>query len=195
MRTFITALLVLLVAMPSVAANFEEERAKLRRIGRIFEESVAQRDLKKFQAELAPEFVGTLVDNRVVNRESITEFWDWAWGLIGPKGQWTVQVLPEPAHTKFFGDIAVTHGSAKDHIITEKGGEWRFTWNWTAIFKKTDDGWKLVAGHGSMDPLNNVFVKAEARWIKMLFGGGGALLGLVVGSAAIVLLRRRRWRA
>ena len=45
-----------------------------------------------------------------------------------------------------------------------------------------------------MDPLGNVFVKAELGWMKVLFCGGGLVVGLVVGGGAMALLRRRRGR-
>lgn len=193
MRSTLTVTLLLLVTLagPALAADErDEDRKALRAIAKTFEDSVRQRDLSKFQATLDPAFVGVMVTNEVVDRSSITGFWQWAWGLIGPNGAWTIEVTPKPA--TFYGDIAVAHGTALDHIVTEKGREWNFSWNWTAVFKKTGNEWKLVAGHGSMNPLRNVFVTADAMWGKILFGGGGLLVGLLAGGGAMFLLRRRR---
>jgi ketosteroid isomerase-like protein len=189
----VTLLLLLTLAGPVAADERDEDRKALRAIAKTFEESVRQRDLSRFQATLDPSFVGVMVTSEFVDRNSIRNFWDWAWGLIGPKGTWTIEITPKPA--VFYGDIAFAHGTGIDHIVTEKGREWRLVWNWTAVFKKTGNGWKLVAGHGSMDPLRNVFVKAEEMWAKVLFGGGGLVVGLIVGGGAALLLRQRRGAA
>jgi len=190
MRAMTVMIVVLALAGAAVAQEREQDRQALRAIAKTFEESVRQRDISRFQATLDPTFAGVMVTNEVVDRQSIRKFWDWAWGLIGPKGTWTIEITPEPA--TFFGDLAVAHGVGRDHIVTEQGREWRFTWNWTAVFRKVGDEWKLVAGHGSMDPLGNVFVKAEVRWIRRLFGASGLVVGLVVGGGAAFLLGRRR---
>ncbi len=189
MRTWL-ALVLLLGLATSAAADSEEDKQALRALARTFEEAIRQRDLGRFQAVLDPAFTGVVVTGEVVDRASIKNFWDWAWGLIGPKGTWTVTVNPEP--TTFFGDIAVARGSATDRIVTEGGRQWQFSWNWTAVIRKTDRGWKVVAAQGSMDPLGNVFVRAELEWTRILFGVGGVLAGLVVGAGAVFLARRRR---
>lgn len=190
MKTLIAVLLVLTLAVPALAADgSEEDKQALRSIARLFEQAVGQRDLGKFQAVLAPEFSGTLVTDEVVNRASIARFWDWVWGLIGPKGTWEVKI--EPDDTMFFGDIAVARGVARDHIVTERGRDYRFQWHWTLVLQKRDGEWKAIAGHGSMDPLGNPFIKVEQTWIKILFGGGGLVAGLVVGVGGARLLRRR----
>ncbi len=190
MTRIVVVMLVVTLASPCVASAQEADRQALRAVAKTFEDALRQRDLSRFQAVLAPEFAGVMVTNEAVNRDSIKKFWDWAWGLIGPKGTWTTQVTPEPA--TFYGDLAVARGTARDHIVTERGGEWRFTWNWTAVFKRTGAEWKLIAGHGSMDPLSNTFVQAELKGVRLLFGGGGLVVGLVAGAGATLLLRRRR---
>ena len=191
MKALMTALLVLMLASPVAAADgSQEDQEALRSLARLFEQAVAQRDLKRFQAVLPPEFVGTLVTDEVVNRESLAKFWDWVWGLIGAKGRWEVKVEPEP--TMFFGDIAVARGAANDHIVTESGRDYRYSWHWTLVLQKRDGQWKPLVGHGSIDPLGNPFVKVEQAWLKTLYGGGGLVLGLVVGAGGVLLLRRRR---
>jgi len=192
MKVLAAMIVVLALASAAVAQEREQDRQALRAIAKTFEESVKQRDLTRFQATLDSSFAGFMVTNERVDRQSITRFWEWAWGLIGPKGTWTIEIVPEPA--TFFGDLAVARGVGRDHIVTEGGRQWRFNWHWTAVFRKVGDEWKLISGHGSMDPLTNVFVKAEIWWVKLLFGGGGLVVGLVVGVGALVLLRRRRSR-
>ena len=190
MNVLITTLLVLFLAAPAVAADgSEEDKQALRAMARIFEQAVGQRDLKKFQDVLAPEFTGTLVTDEVVNRESIAGFWNWVWGLIGPKGHWEVKI--EPEDTLFFGDLAIARGLANDHIVTESGRDYRFKWHWTLVLHKREGQWKAIAGHGSMDPLNNPFLTLEQMWLNLLFGGGGLLVGVVVGVGGTLLLRRR----
>jgi Domain of unknown function (DUF4440) len=191
MRALVAAILALTLAVPAAAADgSEEDKQALRSMARLFEQAVAQRDLKKFQDVLAPEFVGTLVTDEVVTRDSMVKFWNWVWSLIGAKGQWQVKIDPEP--TLFFGDIAVARGVANDHIVTESGRDYRFNWHWTVVLQKREGQWKPVAGHGSMDPLDNPFIKVEQTWMKILFGGGGLVVGLVIGAAATLLFRRGR---
>ena len=191
MNVLITALFILALAAPAAAADgSEEDKQALRGMARLFEQAVGQRDLKRFQAALAPEFTGTLVTDEVVNRDSMAKFWDWAWGLIGPKGQWEVKI--EPDDTLFFGDIAVARGLANDRIVTERGQDYRFKWHWTLVLQKREGQWKAIAGHGSMDPLRNPFITVEQSWLKMLFGGGGHAAGLLVGVVGTQLVRRRR---
>jgi ketosteroid isomerase-like protein len=189
MRIWLALVLLLCLALPA-AAETEEDKEALRAIARTFEQAVQQRDLARFQAALDPTFTGVIVTGEFVDRNSIKNFWEWAWGLIGPKGTWVVEVAPEP--TAFFGDIALARGTATDRIKTEGGREWQFRWNWTAVLRKTGDGWKVLTGQGTMDPLGNVFVRAEVQWTRILFGGGGLLLGLVVGAGGMWLARRRR---
>ena len=191
MRALIAALLAVTLAAPVAAADgSEEDKEALRAMARLFEQAVAQHDLRKFQDVLAPEFVATLVTDEVVTRESMVKFWDWVWGLIGPKGQWQVKIEPEP--TLFFGDIAVARGVANDHIVDARGRDYRFNWHWTVVLHKREGQWKPIVGHGSMDPLGNPFIQVELTWMKILFGGGGLLAGLVIGAGGILLLRRRR---
>ena len=191
MRLLVTVFLVLTLAVPVAAADgSEQDKEALRSLARLFERAVAERDLKKFQTVLAPEFVGTLVTDEVVTRDSLVKFWDWVWGLIGATGRWEVKIDPEP--TMFFGDIAVARGAGNDHIVTGSGREYRFLWHWTLVLQKRDGQWKPLVGHGSMDPLGNPFIKVEQRWLKTLFGTGGLVVGLVVGVGGTLLLRRRR---
>ena len=191
MRALIAALLAVTLAAPVAAADgSEEDKEALRAMARLFEQAVAQHDLRKFQDVLAPEFVATLVTDEVVTRESMVKFWDWVWGLIGSKGQWQVKIEPEP--TLFFGDIAVARGVANDHIVDARGRDYRFNWHWTVVLHKREGQWKPIVGHGSMDPLGNPFIQVEQTWMKILFGGGGLLAGLVVGAGGILLLQRRR---
>jgi len=190
MSMLVTLFAVLVLAAPAAADGSEEDKQALRAMARRFEQAVRERDLAKFQAVLAPEFTGTLVTDEVVTRESLARFWNWAWGLIGPKGRWQVQI--EPDDTMFFGDIAVARGVARDHIVTESGRDYRFRWHWTLVLQKRDGQWRGIAGHGSMDPLGNPFIALERRWTRILFGGGGLLVGLVVGTGGALLLRRRR---
>jgi ketosteroid isomerase-like protein len=189
MKTWLVPVLLLCLATP-VLADTEEDKQALRAMARTFEEAIKQRDLARFQAVLDPTFKGVVVTGEIVDRASLKRFWDWAWGLIGPKGTWTVTVNPEP--TAFFGDIAVAHGSATDRIVTEGGRQWQFNWNWTAVIRKTAEGWRVVSAQGSMDPLGNVFVRAELEWNRILFGAGGLLVGLVLGGGGVLLARRRR---
>jgi ketosteroid isomerase-like protein len=189
MKTWLVPVLLLCLATPALADS-EEDKQALRTMARTFEEAIKQRDIARFQAVLDPTFKGVVVTGELVDRASIKKFWDWAWGLIGPKGTWTVTVNPEP--TAFFGDIAVAHGSATDHIVTEGGRQWQFSWNWTAVIRRTAEGWRVVAAQGSMDPLGNVFVLAELKWNRILFGAGGLLVGLVLGGGGVLLARRRR---
>jgi ketosteroid isomerase-like protein len=191
MKVVIAVLLAFALATPAGAADGSDaDKQALRDVARLFEQAVGQRDLKRFQAVLAPEFRGTLVTDEVVNRESMAGLWNWIWGLIGAKGRWEVKVDPED--TMFFGDLAVARGAASDHIQTESGRDYRFTWHWTLVLQKRDNQWKAIAGHGSMDPLGNPFVKLERTWIKLLFGGGGLAVGVVAGIGGMLLLRRRR---
>ena len=165
MNVLITTLLVLILAAPAAAADgSEEDKQALRAMARLFEQAVGQRDLKRFQTVLAPEFTGTLVTDEVVNRESIAGFWNWVWGLVGPKGRWEVKI--DPDDTLFFGDLAVARGLANDHIVTESGRDYRFKWHWTLVLQKREGQWKAIAGHGSMDPLDNPFIKLEQTWLS-----------------------------
>ncbi len=94
MRSLLAILLLLSAAGPGLAAERDEDRAALRAIAKAFEEAVRQRDLPRFQAVLDPAFVGTMVTNETVDRQSIEKFWNWAWGLIGAKGTWVTEVRP-----------------------------------------------------------------------------------------------------
>ena len=179
---------VLLPACPLAAQEDPSDRDALTRIKEAYEQGVNSGDLSKFQPYLAHDFDGVIVTGEPVKSfQDLVAYWNKIKDMIGPGGKYECKLNVE--RTDIFGNIAVSRGTTDEYAATASGREYRFHEQWTAVCRKENGAWKVVRVHGSMDPLGNIFVATEKKWIRIGFGVGGFAAGLVV---SLLLAARRR---
>ena len=72
-------------------------------------------------------------------------------------------------------------------MIDRKGASFDYHSNWTVIFKQTDNSWKVLRAHNSLDPFANPMLIAGVK--AKLFKTGLAAFTLgVVGTSILVKL-------
>lgn len=177
-------------APAAVGANDEVEHEALRQIRALYEGAIRDNRVESLGPVLRDDFYGVMVTGRVVKGlDELRRYWTDIHALMGDGGRYTTTLNPELS--VLIGDIALARGTSDDVVTTSEGQEFRFTTMWTAVLQKQDGSWKLRQAQGSMDPVDNAFVREFARraliWAAALSGIVGALLG-----AGITWLRMRR---
>ena len=180
----------LLLAPLALYADEQADREALVKIRGIYEEAVKSDDLSKLFPYLAGSFTAVAPTGvEVKGTQELQSYFKGIWDLIGKGGAYQVKV--NATDTVFYGDIAVSHGTTDEFVKTAEGKEYKFPMLWTAVSRREDGGWKAIRMHGSIDPLNNVFVKTQLNATKWIYGGGGLIVGLFAGLL-FALLRRAR---
>ena len=199
------ALVVLLAALASpvlaaaqapdtaaaTAASDESEHEALRQLKAVYERAISDNNIDALAPHFSDQFHGVMLTGRVVtNFDELKRFWADMRELIGEGGSYTTTLNPE--RSVINGDVALARGSSNDVVVTSEKNEFRFTSYWTAVLQKQAGQWKLVQVQGTIDPIDNPFVREfnrrENRIVIPLSAIGGIVLGLIAGW----LIRRRR---
>ena len=98
----------------------------------------------------------------------------------------------EPELSTILGDIAIARGDSTNRVVTGSGKEFHFDAKWTAICIKEEGRWKILRGHGSLDPFGNDFVKVTVKELLLKVAAGALIAGLVLGWLLRTWLRRKR---
>jgi ketosteroid isomerase-like protein len=135
-----------------------------------------------------------MITGRVVNGvDGLKKYWSDIHELMGEGGTYATTINPE--RSVIVGDVALARGSSNDVVVTGDNQEFRFTSYWTAALQKQNGQWKVVQVQGTMDPVDNPFVREftrrTLRWAVVLSGLGGIVIGLGVAW----LIRKRSPRA
>lgn len=88
------------------------------------------------------------------------------------------------------GTFALNKGTTKEHYELADGRAFDIDGRWTAVSRKENGEWKLLAVHTGTNFLDNPVLNAIEKSV-LWFAAGGVLAGLVVGFALGWLLRRR----
>ncbi|HWP57521.1 MAG TPA: nuclear transport factor 2 family protein [Candidatus Acidoferrales bacterium] len=188
-RGFAIAAVVLASAMAAQASE-EADHEALRKIKATYEEVVRSEDLSRLFPHLGANLTAvTPTGDEVKGAQELQAYFKKIWELIGKGG--TYQVKVNVTNTELYGDLALSYGTTDEFIKTAEGREYRFPMLWTAVARKENGDWKAIRMHGSINPLNNVFVNTWLNTTKWVYGGGGLVAGLVAGFL-LSLLRRRR---
>jgi ketosteroid isomerase-like protein len=182
----------LLCGAPAGAMTPQEQadHEALRTLRRAYEQAVNEQRLDLLAPHLHPEFTGVMVTGEtVVGIEGMRRYWARIQELMGPGGRYTVTV--EPDLSRLMGDVALSTGTTKDVVRTDRG-EYHFGSAWTAVSRKVDGQWKVLRVQGSMDPVTNPFVKTFLKRTALTSGGGGAAAGILLGLAGGWVAARRR---
>jgi len=132
-----------------------------------------------------------MVTGRAVNSlADLKQYWTDIHALIGPGGKYTTTLNPE--RSVIVGDLALARGTSDDVVVTSGGTEFKFTTLWTAVLQKQDGRWMLRQAQGSVDPVDNIFVRTFTRRALMFTAAVAGVIGLVLGASIVGLLMRRR---
>lgn len=176
---------------PAVDAAEEAEHAAIRQLRALYEQAIRDGTPEKLAPHIASDFRGVMVTGRLVkNVEELQRYWADIQELIGPGGSYTTTLNPELS--VILGDIALARGSTDDVVVTGEGREFRFTSLWTATLQKIDGVWKVRQMQGSIDPVDNAFVREFGRRALLPAAGAAGAAGLVVGVGVGWWLARRR---
>lgn len=187
---------LLLLPTTAVTAAGETDREAdhdaLRNLVKQYKAAIEKADPAALKPYLADDFSAVMVTGEAVDSfDSLSAYWSNVQRMIGEGGTYRVKVhVPELA--TLTGDWAISHGTTEDTVVTSDGKEFKFDGMWTAVCRRDADGWKMVRLHGSMDALNNTFVKAAAQAGSAKAAGLGGVVGFLVGAVLIWLLGRRR---
>lgn len=171
----------------------EADHEALRRLREVYEQAVNEDRIELLAPHLHPDFFGVMItDEHVQNLEDMRAFWQRIKELIGAGGRYTTTLNPE--RSVVLGDLALARGTTDDVVVTGDGKEYRFSTSWTVVCQRDGGQWKVLRAQGTMDPVQNEFVRTfigRAGRLGALIGG---LAGLAVGWLVAILFRRLRTR-
>jgi ketosteroid isomerase-like protein len=172
----------------------EAEHAAIRQLRALYEQAIREGKPEMLAPHVASDFRGVMVTGRLVkNVEELQRYWADIQGLIGPGGRYTTTLNPE--RSVILGDIALARGSTDDVVVTDEGREFRFTSLWTATLQKVDGVWKVRQMQGSIDPVDNAFVREFGRRALVPAAAIAGAVGLAIGVVVGLFISRRRARA
>jgi SnoaL-like protein len=169
----------------------EAEHEALRQMKSIYEQAIREGRLELLAGAIHPEFHGVMVTGRVVNSgDDLRKYWQDIRALIGDGGSYTTTVNAD--RSVIMNDIALAQGTTDDVVVTSGKQEFRFNTMWTAVLQKVDGRWKLRRVQGTLDPVDNVFVREFTRRAIMWTAGISAVAGIIAGAIGAVVISRRR---
>jgi ketosteroid isomerase-like protein len=175
-----------------VAGN-EADHEALRRLKSGYEQAIRENRVDALRPYLHADFHGVMVTGRAVDSfEDLQKYWRDIKDLIGEGGTYTTTVNPELS--EILGDVALARGTTDDVVVTNDRHEFRFRSLWTAVLQKQDGQWKIRRVHGSIDPVDNPFVREFMRRAIVRTAGIGTVAGLVLGLLVGLVWGRRRAR-
>lgn len=163
--------------------DHEQDRQQLREIQAIFEDAVLNNTIVNIKNHIHPDFsFVSFSDSLFTNFDAFETQWKKTRAEMVGSGSFSTALNPEPAD--FHGDIAVTLGNSSNELVNPKGKKFNYTSNWTVIFKRDGDDWKVLRAHNSLNPFSNPMlidgVKSKIIRISSVTAVVGAIFGFVV---------------
>lgn len=178
---------------PAAVPDEEVDHEALRQLRHVYERAVNENQLELLAPLLHPDFFGVMITNEHVrNLEEMRAYWGRIRALMGEGGRYTTTVNPE--RSVILGDLALARGTTDDLVVTDEGQEYRFSTSWTVVAQRDGGQWKLLRAQGTMDPVQNEFVRTFMRRAAMQTGLIAGLIGLLAGALAGVVFSRSRAR-
>ena len=176
---------------PAVApAADEAEHEALRQLKALYERAIRDNQVGALGPYFSDELYGVMLTGRVVkNVNELRQYWADIRKLIGEGGTYTTTLTPE--RSVIIGDVALARGSSDDVVVTSDKQEFHFNSYWTAVLRKQDRQWKLVQVQGTIDPIDNPFVREFNRRYTRMVMALSALGGFGIGLVVARLLRKR----
>src|ERR1043166_2178984 len=164
----VAASLIPLISTCRAAAAAEEKlHAELRELKAVYEKAISSGDLAPLEALFAPDSSGVVVDNQPFKTfAELKGIYD-RFRAQFPNLIYKITVNPELS--QLYGDLAVARGTCDEYVKTNNG-EFRYTSSFTAVLRRTDNGWKLVRSQVTMDPFGNSIVRTFLGGHKLYFG-------------------------
>jgi ketosteroid isomerase-like protein len=176
------------------AAGDEAEHEALRQLKALYEAAIRDNKVEALGPYFSSDIHGVMVTGRVVTSVGeLKQYWTDIHALIGEGGSYTTTLNPE--RSVIVGDVALARGSSDDVVVTSDKQEFRFTSFWTAVLQKQEGRWKLLQVQGTIDPVDNPFVREFRRRSLQLAIPISALGGLVIGLGVAWFMRKRAVRA
>lgn len=186
-----TALALLVTFALPLAADEEADHEALRQVRALYEKAINEDQLDLMRPHVAEPLYGVMITSkRVSSVDEMKQYWAAMKKLMGPGSTYKVKV--EPERSVFMGDFALARGTTADVVTTGDGKTYRFGTNWTAVLRRDGGVWKLVQVQGSMDPVNNEFVRTFMREAITKSAAAAGVAGLIIGAVGGVLIGRRR---
>jgi ketosteroid isomerase-like protein len=171
----------------------EADHESLRRLRQVYERAVNEDQVDLLGPYLHPDFFGVMVTNdHVRNLEDMRAYWQRIKQLIGEGGRYTTTMKPELS--VIVGDFAFARGTTDDVVVTGDGDEYRFSTSWTVVCQRDGGQWRVFRAQGTMDPVQNEFVRTFMRRAILQTGLIAGLVGLTAGWLLAILFRRFRAR-
>ena len=196
MRTMILAAVVWAGVMHGDAAAGQDaaEHEALRQLRAVYEEAIRESRPEALAPLIHDDLYGVMVTGRTVrNIGELRQYWADINALIGAGGRYTTTLNPE--RSVIIGDVALARGTSADVVVTGAGKEFRFTTLWTATLQKVDGRWKVRQMQGTVDPVDNAFVREFTRRAITLTAAVSGVVGGFLGWGLAVMIGRRRARA
>jgi ketosteroid isomerase-like protein len=176
---------------PVADASDEVEHEALRQLRGIYEQAIRDNRLEGLAPLLHQDFKGVMITGRnVAGLDELKTYWSDIHALMGEGGRYTTTLNPELS--VLLGDVALARGTSDDVVVTSDGQEFRFTSLWSAVLQKEGGAWKLRQVQGTIDPVDNPFVREFTRRSVMGAGALGAGGGILLGLGLAWFFRRRR---
>lgn len=157
------------------------EREALREVQARFEQAVRDNQIKRMRADVADSFsFVSFTDKAFDDFDAFQTQWGKTRDEMVGSGSFTTQLNPEPSI--FVGDLAVCKGNALNHMVDRNGKAFEFTSHWTVIFRRTEEGWKAMRAHNSLDPFANPMLIHGVKQRIIKIGALAFLVGVLVGS-------------
>lgn len=163
--------------------DHDQDRKQLREIQAIFEDAVLNNTIGNIKTHIHPDFsFVSFSDSLFTNFEAFETQWKKTRAEMVGSGSFTTALNPLPAD--FHGDIAVTQGNSDNVLVNPKGKTFNYTSNWTVVFKRDGDNWKVLRAHNSLNPFDNPMlidgVKSKVVQASIAAGLTGAIASFLV---------------
>ncbi|MGD8925424.1 MAG: hypothetical protein PVG20_01155 [Thioalkalispiraceae bacterium] len=167
--------------------EFNNEREELRKVQAIFEQAAANNTIEDIRPFTDPQFsFVSFTDRAFDNFDSFCKQWKITRDAMVGSGKYAIQLNPTPS--LFFDDIAVCQGNAENHLVNNQGKEFDFTSNWTVVFKRANDGWKVLRAHNSLNPFTNPMLVHAVKAKLVKYSLAAFIVGGVVCSVLTYLI-------
>lgn len=153
-----------------------ESREELRAIQQIFQQAIENNTIGDMREHVHDDFsFVSFTDKSFENFDAFEEQWKITReGMIG-SGSFSSELNPETS--LFYGDIAICKGDARNKMVDKKGQRFEYSSHWTVVFKRSDDAWKVLRAHNSLDPFGNPILVKHVKKEVLKYSVGAFVLG------------------
>lgn len=161
-------------------------RDELRAVQQEFQKAVKNNTIEDMRQHIDDEFsFVSFTDKSFDSFDEFVEQWNISRAQMVGNGSFITELNPDLSI--FEGNIAICKGNASNQLVDHKGESYKYNSNWTVIFKQTDNSWRVLRAHNSLDPFANPMLIAGVKTKLFKIGIAAFALG-VVGASILVKL-------